>query len=450
MTTSETSPSAEHLRLSIFGLGYVGCVSAACLAARGHTVLGVDANPQKTEFIRDGRTPIVEEQIGELIADVVAAGRLQVSEAAAAVHNSDVTIVCVGTPSGAGGSLSTEYLERASEEIGAALATKDAFHVVVYRSTMVPGTCESLLIPILERTSGKKAGKDFGVCLNPEFLRESTSVKDFLDPPKTVVGESDERSGAIVMSLYDGLPGPRFRVPIAVAEMTKYVDNSFHALKVTFGNEIGAVCAAIGLDSHKVIDVFLADTKLNISPTYLRPGFAFGGSCLPKDVRALTHTARQHDIDIPMLSNLLASNEAQIRRAVEMITSHGRRKIGIFGLSFKSGTDDLRESPLVELAERLTGKGFELQIFDSNVAHSRLIGANKAFLDERLPHISSVLTDDADAVLAHAEICVVATKDPQVLKAISNARPEQIIIDLVRLPDAAERRGSEAYTGIAW
>jgi GDP-mannose 6-dehydrogenase len=228
------------------------------------------------------------------------------------------------------------------------------------------------------------------------------------------------------------------------------VDNSFHALKVTFGNEVGQVAAALGLDSHQVIEIFLSDTKLNISPTYLRPGFAFGGSCLPKDVRALTHTARQHDIDIPMLSNLLASNEAQIRRAVEMITSYGKRKIGIFGLSFKSGTDDLRESPLVELAERLTGKGYELQIFDSNVAHSRLIGANRAFLEERLPHISHVLTDDADAVLAHAEICVVATKDPQVLKAIDNARPDQFIIDLVRLPDAAERRGSDHYTGIAW
>jgi GDP-mannose 6-dehydrogenase len=450
MTTSETSPASEKVRLSIFGLGYVGCVSAACLAARGHTVLGVDANPQKTEFIRDGRTPIVEEQIGELIAEVVANGRLQVSDATPAVLNSEITIVCVGTPSGAGGSLSTQYLESASEEIGLALATKDSWHVVVYRSTMIPGTVEGILIPILERASGKKVGVDFGVCLNPEFLRESTSVKDFLDPPKTVVGESDERSGALVMDLYEGLPGPRFRVPIAVAEMAKYVDNSFHAVKVTFGNEIGAICGAIGLDSHSVIDIFLADTKLNISPAYLRPGFAFGGSCLPKDVRALTYTARRNDVDVPMLSNLLASNEAHIRRSVEMITSYNKRRIGIFGLSFKPGTDDLRESPMVELAERLTGKGFELQIFDSNVAHSRLIGANRAFLDERLPHISEVLTDDVDAVLAHAEICVVGTKDPQVLEAIASARPDQIVIDLVRLPDAAERRGSDTYSGIAW
>jgi GDP-mannose 6-dehydrogenase len=437
--------------LSIFGLGYVGCVSAACLAARGHTVYGVDAIPQKTAFIRDGKSPIVEQQIGELIADVVASGRLRVSEdPTEAVHNTDATIVCVGTPSGAGGGLSTEYLERASAEIGEALATKDDWHVVVYRSTMVPGTCENLLIPILERTSGKKVGVDFGVCLNPEFLREGTSVKDFLDPPKTVVGESDERSGALVMSLYEGLPGPRFRVPIAVAEMTKYVDNSFHALKVTFGNEIGAVCAAVGLDSHAVMDIFLADTKLNISPYYLKPGFAFGGSCLPKDVRALNHTARQHDVDIPMMANVLTANEAQLRRAVDLITGKGKRKIGIFGLSFKSGTDDLRESPLVELAERLTGKGYEIRIFDSNVAQSRLMGANRDFLDERLPHISTVLTDDADAVLDHAEICVVGTRDPQVVKAIENARPDQIIVDLVRLPDAAERRGSPTYSGIAW
>jgi GDP-mannose 6-dehydrogenase len=439
------------LRLSVFGLGYVGCVSAACLASRGHTVIGVDANPQKTAFIGAGRTPIVEERIGELIADVVASGHLQVSDdPTAAVADSDISIVCVGTPSGAGGGLSTEYLERASEQIGAALATKDAWHVVVYRSTMIPGTCENLLIPLLEKASGKVVGVDFGVCLNPEFLREGTSVRDFLDPPKTVVGESDERSGALVTGLYDGLPGPRFRVPIAVAEMTKYVDNSFHALKVTFANEIGAVCAAVGLDAHAVMDVFLADTKLNISPAYLRPGFAFGGSCLPKDVRALTHTARRHDVDMPVLANVLVSNETHLRRAVEMVTSRGRRKIGIFGLSFKAGTDDLRESPLVELAERLVGKGYDLRIYDPDVALSRLVGANRAYLAERLPHISELLTDDLDAVLTHAEVCVVGSGDPRVVAAVAALRPDQFLVDLVRLPDAALRRGDPAYAGIAW
>ena len=343
MTESDPTPGADKLRLSVFGLGYVGCVSAACLADRGHLVLGVDANPQKTEFIADGRSPIVEERIGDLIADAVASGRLQVRDtAAAAVHDSDISIVCVGTPSGPGGGLSTEYLERASEQIGAALADKTDWHVVVYRSTMVPGTCENILIPLLEKASGKRVGVDFGVCLNPEFLRESTSVADFLDPPKTVVGQSDERSGALVMGLYEGLPGPRFQVPIAVAEMTKYVDNSFHALKVTFGNEIGAVAGALGLDSHAVMDIFLADTKLNISTAYLRPGFAFGGSCLPKDVRALTHTASRLDVDVPVLNNVLASNESHLRRALDMITAQHKRRIGIFGLSFKAGTDDLR------------------------------------------------------------------------------------------------------------
>ena len=435
----------------MFGLGYVGCVSAACFASRGHTVLGVDANPEKTRFVADGRSPIVEERIGDIIAESVAAGRLQVrADPVAAVLESDVTFVCVGTPSGSGGSLSTEFLERATEEIGAALAQKDTWHVVAYRSTMVPGTCENLLVPLLERTSGKRVGIDFGVCLNPEFLREGTSVRDFLNPPKTVVGESDPRSGDLVMGLYDGLPGPQFRVPLSVAEMTKYVDNSFHALKVTFANEIGAVCAAAGLDSHAVMDVFLADTKLNISPAYLRPGFAFGGSCLPKDVRALIHTARHHDVDVPVLANVLQSNEAHLRRAVDLITSQDRRRIGIFGLSFKPGTDDLRESPLVELAERLVGKGYDVRIFDPTVALSRLLGANRAYLDKRLPHISELLTDDAEAVLAHAEVCVVGSRDAAVSAAISTARPHQTIVDLVRLPDAAARRGSGDYVGIAW
>jgi GDP-mannose 6-dehydrogenase len=426
-------------------------VSAACFAARGHTVIGVDANPDKVAALGAGKAPIVEDRIGELTAEVVAAGKLLVSsDPSSAVRETDVTIVCVGTPSGPGGGLSTAYLERASEQIGAALAGKDGWHVVVYRSTMVPGTCEDLLIPILEGASGKRAGVDFGVCVNPEFLREGTSVRDFLDPPKTVIGETDERSGELVESLYEGLPGPRFRVPVRVAEMSKYVDNSFHALKVTFANEIGAVCAAVGLDSHAVMDVFLADTKLNVSPAYLRPGFAFGGSCLPKDVRALVHTARRHDVDLPVLSNVLASNETHLRRAVDLVTSFGRRKVGIFGLSFKAGTDDLRESPLVELAERLSGKGYDVRIFDPGVALSRLIGANRAFLDERLPHISELLTGDAAEVLEHAEICVVGSADPEVVAAVSAAGADQVVVDLVHLPDTAALREQSTYVGLAW
>ena len=451
MSASGGTLPSDLPRLSVFGLGYVGCVSAACFASRGHTVLGVDANPQKTVFVAEGRSPIVEERIGDLVAESVAAGRLQVrTDPTTAVLESDISFVCVGTPSGAGGSLSTEFLERASEEIGAALAQKDAWHVVAYRSTMVPGTCENLLVPLLERVSGKRVGVDFGVCLNPEFLREGTSVSDFLSPPKTVVGESDPRSGDLVMGLYDGLPGPQFRVPLAVAEMTKYVDNSFHALKVTFANEIGAVCAAAGLDSHAVMDVFLADTKLNVSAAYLRPGFAFGGSCLPKDVRALVHTARRHDVDVPVLANVLQSNEAHLRRAVDLITSQDRRRVGIFGLSFKPGTDDLRESPLVELAERLVGKGYDVRIFDPTVALSRLLGANRAYLDKRLPHISELLTDDAEAVLAHADVCVVGSRDAAVTETVARAQPHQMVVDLVRMPDAADRRGTGDYVGIAW
>ena len=451
-TLSELAPQrAGLLAISVFGLGYVGCVSAACLAARGHAVIGVDANPDKIEFLRQGQSPVVEERIGELTAEVVGAGRLTVTaDPAEAVLGSDVSIVCVGTPSAAGGGLSTRYLESVSEEIGEALASKDGWHVVVFRSTMVPGTCQNILVPILEQASGKRVGIDFGVCVNPEFLREGTSVWDFENPPKTVVGESDGRSGSAVMSLYDGLNGPRFRVPIAVAEMTKYVDNSFHALKVTFGNEIGTLCATLGLDSHEVMDIFLTDTKLNISAAYLRPGFAFGGSCLPKDVRALTHTARKHDLELPVLANILVSNEMQIRRVVDNILALGRRKIGIFGLAFKSGTDDLRESPMVELAERLIGKGYDVRIYDANVALSKLLGGNRAYLEERLPHIGQLLTDEVEAVLEHGEVFIAGTKDPAVVTAIDSLREDRIVIDLVRLPGAEERRLKPGYIGIGW
>lgn len=439
------------LKVSVFGLGYVGCVSAACLADRGHAVIGVDANPHKVDLIRAGQSPVVEERIGELTAEVVSNGMLTVgADPTGAVHGSDISIVCVGTPSGAGGGLSTRYLESVSEEIGAALATKDGWHVVVFRSTMVPGTCEQLLIPILERVSGKRAGIDFGVCVNPEFLREGTSVSDFHNPPKTVVGQSDERSGSAVMSLYEGLGGPRFRVPISVAEMSKYVDNSYHALKVTFGNEIGTLCAALGLDSHEVMDVFLADTKLNISTAYLRPGFAFGGSCLPKDVRALTHTARVRDLELPVIANILVSNEMQIRRVIDNILLLGKRKIGIFGLAFKPGTDDLRESPMVELAERLIGKGFDVRIYDKNVALSKLLGANRAYLEEHLPHINQMLTGDVDSVLEHGDLFIAGTKDPSVIDAVGRIGADDTLIDLVRLPDAEERRCTPGYIGIAW
>jgi GDP-mannose 6-dehydrogenase len=411
----------------------------------------VDVNPAKMEFLRQGRSPVVEEEIGDLTAKVVAAGNLAVmTDTHEAVLNTDISLVCVGTPSAAGGALSTTSLVDVTAKIGASLGDMDRWHVVVYRSTMVPGTCEDLLIPQLERASGKRAGVDFGVCVNPEFLREGTSVRDFRNPPKTVVGETDSRSGEMVLGLYEGLPGPRFQVPIAVAEMTKYVDNSFHALKIGFANEVGAICAALGLDSHAVMDIFLSDTKLNISPSYLRPGFAFGGSCLPKDVRALTHTARRNDVDVPLLANLLVSNETHMRRAIDLVVADGRRKVGMFGLAFKMGTDDLRESPLVELAERLIGKGFDIRFHDANVRLSRLIGANRTYIDERLPHIGDLLMDDVDSVLEHGEILIAGSSAPEVADAIARAEPDQLIIDLVRLPNAAHLRGSPNYLGIGW
>jgi GDP-mannose 6-dehydrogenase len=389
-----------------------------------------------------------------LIAEVVASGELTVStDPRAAVLGTDISLVCVGTPSGAGGRLSTAFLEQVTSEIGTALADKESWHVVVYRSTMVPGTCEDLLIPLLESSSGKRAGIDFGVCVNPEFLREGTSVQDFLDPPKTVVGQTEARSGDMVMALYEGLPGGRSRVSVTVAEMTKYVDNSFHALKVGYANEIGAICESLGLDSYDVMDIFLSDTKLNISSAYLRPGFAFGGSCLPKDVRALTHVARRNDVDVPLLSNLLTSNESHLRRVVDLVISYGRHRVGIFGLAFKPGTDDLRESPMVEVAERLAGKGFEVKIYDANVKLSLLVGANRTYISEQLPHIGRMLIDGIDEVIEHSEVIVIGTRDPVVIKAIDavdEADASRQIIDLIRVPKASAMRTHPNYQGIAW
>jgi GDP-mannose 6-dehydrogenase len=444
--------SAPRERLiGVYGLGYVGCVSAACLASLGFDVIGVDVNPDKTEMLKRGRSPIVEERIGELTADVVAAGKLTVTaDVREAVAATDISLVCVGTPSTAGGGLSTSFLEQVTSQIGAALSAKDGWHVVVYRSTMLPGTCEDLLIPMLEKLSGKSAGSEFGVCVNPEYLREGTSVRDFFDPPKTVVGVSDARTGDTVLQLYNQLPGERYQVPLRVAEMTKYVDNSFHALKVCFANEIGAICSSLGLDSHAVMDVFLADNKLNLGPAYLRPGFTFGGSCLPKDVRALTHIARRNDVDIPLLANLIGSNDSHMRRALELAIEDGRRNIGIFGLSFKQGTDDLRESPMVELAERLIGKGFNVKIYDASVTLSRLMGANRTYISERLPHLGDLLVDDVETVVKHGDVLIIGSRAPEVVDAVSRCGSDRLVVDLVRLPDAAVMRGRVNYRGIAW
>ncbi|MFC9730460.1 nucleotide sugar dehydrogenase [Streptomyces roseolus] len=438
------------MRVSVFGLGYVGCVSAACLASLGHEVIGVDVNPVKVDLVNGGRAPVVEEGIGDLVAGVVASGALRATtDAREAIAGSDVSLVCVGTPSEANGSLCTTYLERVTEEIGEALAERGGRHTVVYRSTMLPGTCLNLLVPLLEKRVGGTVGVDVGVAVNPEFLREGTSVRDFFDPPKTVIGELDADSGDVVESLYDGLPGPVFRVPVPTAEAIKYADNAFHGLKIGFANELGAVCQALGVDSHQVMDVFLADRKLNISPAYLRPGFAFGGSCLPKDLRSLVHAARRADVSVPILSHVLVSNADHLQRAVELVERTGKRRVGLFGLSFKPGTDDLRESPLVELAERLFGKGYDLRIHDANVNLSRLLGANREYIENRLPHLAQLLADTVDEVLDHAEVCLVGTRDPAVLAALPHG-DGPLIIDLVRLPDADARRAEPGYVGLAW
>ncbi|RVU14997.1 nucleotide sugar dehydrogenase [Streptomyces antnestii] len=444
------------MRVSVFGLGYVGCVSAACLASMGHEVIGVDVNQTKVDLVNDGKAPVVEERIGELVAEVVRTGALRATaDVREAITGSEISLVCVGTPSEPNGSLCTTYLERVCEDIGAALAEgarQGGRHTVVFRSTMLPGTCLNLLVPILEKYVGGTAGVDWselGVAVNPEFLREGTSVRDFFDPPKTVIGELDPASGDAVAALYDGLPGEVFRVPVPTAEAIKYADNAFHGLKIGFANELGAVCHALGVDSHQVMDVFLSDRKLNVSPAYLRPGFAFGGSCLPKDLRSLVHAAQRADVSVPILAHVLPSNADHLQRAVELVERTGKRRVGVFGLSFKPGTDDLRESPLVELAERLFGKGYDLKIYDANVSLSRLIGANREYIETRLPHLAQLLADSVDEVLEHAEVCLVGTRDEAVLSALPHG-DGTVIVDLIRLPDAEARRAEPGYMGLAW
>jgi GDP-mannose 6-dehydrogenase len=449
--TDTSSPAAPApRRIAVFGLGYVGIVSAACLASRGHSVIGLDVSREKVDLVLQGRSTVVEERIGELIAEQVAVGRLSATtDTARAVADSDIALVCVGTPSAPNGGLTTRYLERVSEEIGAALRGRSERYTVVIRSTLLPTTCEQIVLPRLEAASGLRAGTGFGLCVNPEFLREGKSVRDFFDPPKTVIGQFDVASGDAVADLYEGLPGPVYRVPLTVAEMIKYADNSFHALKAGFANEIGSVCKSLGLDSHAVMEILTADTKLNISPAYLRPGFAFGGSCLPKDLRAVIHHARRADVSVPILESILPSNSAQIDRVFSLIEATGKRRVGLLGLAFKPGTDDLRESPLVELAERLLGRGYELLIYDPQVAVSRLLGANRAYVDQRIPHLSRLMASSADAVVHHAEVCVVGAQDPEAIAALGRVR-DRIVVDLVRFPGSSEYHGDPSYIGISW
>ncbi len=438
------------MRLAVFGLGYVGCVSAACFAARGHEVVGVDPNALKVGLVNRGETPVLEPGLSELVADAVAAGRLRaIGDGAEAVAATDLSLICVGTPSTRNGAIDTQALERVADTIGQSLAAKTERHTVVVRSTAVPGTCEQLILPRLERASGRQSGRDFGVAVNPEFLREGSSVADFDDPPKIVVGQLDDPSGDPLAGLYEGFDAPLFRVPLRVAEMVKYADNAYHAVKIGFANEIGAICRELGIDSHDVMEIFRADTKLNISRAYLSPGFSFGGSCLPKDLRALLHSAHRLDLELPLLESVLPSNERHLERVVDVVVDLGLRRVGLFGLSFKPATDDLRESPLVELAERLLGKGFDLKIYDHAVSISRLVGSNREYIERHIPHLSALLVESPDEVVRHGEVCVVGAATPDAVAAIAQANGHHVI-DLVRLPDAAARRGQDGYVGVAW
>lgn len=436
--------------VSVLGLGYVGCVSAACLAQVGHRVIGVDINPTKVDLVNEGRSPIVEGGLEELLTENVRHGRLSATtDVVRAIQQTELSLVCVGTPSNGNGSLDLKYVRSVARQIGLALANKPSKHTVVIRSTMLPGSTHNEILPVLEAASGKPFGEGFDLCVNPEFLREGTAVEDFFHPPKIVVGADHPESAWKAMALYTDIDAPRFVTEVRVAEMIKYADNTFHALKVTFANEIGILCQKLGVDSHEVMHIFCADTKLNLSPYYLKPGFAFGGSCLPKDVSALVQRARSLDLSLPMLESLLPSNDMQIRRAVDLIIKTGRKHIGFLGFSFKAGTDDLRNSPVVEVIERLLGKGYTLKIFDENVSLARLCGANREFIEREIPHVSSLMCQSLDEVIETCDVLVIGTRSPLFVDALHRVNGHHTIIDLVRLVDPKPFKERDYY-GICW
>ncbi len=431
-------------------MGYVGCVSGACFAQMGHRVLGVEPNSVKVDLINSGKSPIVETGLDTLMAEVVQSRSFQAtSDWSRAINETDLALVCVGTPNRPNGSIDLRYVKRVCEQIGEGIAQRSNRFTVAIRSTVVPGTMDSLVIPTIESSSGKKVGKDFGVCMHPEFLREGTSIHDFYYPPKTVIGQYDEASGEPLAKLYESVPGPIIRTSLRVAEMVKYADNCFHALKITFANEIGSICKDAGVDSHEVMNIFCQDTKLNISPSYLKPGFAFGGSCLPKDLKALIYEAKARDINVPMLNSLLESNSHQIQRLVDKLVTYKGRSIGFLGLSFKGGTDDLRSSPIVDVVEAMIGKGFDIRIYDEHVSIARLIGANKEYIEKEIPHISKLMCASADEVVDKSDVVVVAHRDEKLRNALDGIKSGRVIVDVARIAERAQWNGSEYY-GICW
>ncbi|MGA9119725.1 MAG: nucleotide sugar dehydrogenase [Bacteroidota bacterium] len=437
------------MNISVFGLGYVGAVSCGCLAKQGHTVIGVDVAQIKVDLINAGHSPVVEPEIDDLMQEGVASGKIRaVTDAYTALRESDVSFISVGTPSQANGSIELRYVRQVCVEIGQALKKKDGYHLIVARSTMLPGSMRGLVIPTLEEYSGRKAGKDFGVCFNPEFLREGTSVYDFFNPPKTVIGSDEARSAALVRDIYAGLPGPFFETSIEVSEMVKYADNNFHAVKITFANEIGLLCKSLGIDSHKVMDVFCQDRKLNISSYYLKPGFAFGGSCLPKDVNALMYQAKRLDIDVPLIQSLMLSNQKQVDNVVARITALGKKRIGFLGFSFKAGTDDLRGSPTVQVIETLVGKGYSIALYDRNVQIARLMGANQSYVEQHIPHVAALMKDVPADVVAVSDVIVVGNKGEEFREIVAGVPPNKLVLDLVRLDKDWITKGN--YIGLAW
>jgi GDP-mannose 6-dehydrogenase len=441
--------NSKPRKISIFGLGYVGTVSAACLAKDGHRVIGVDPNPTKVDLINQGKSPIIEKDIGELVESGVKNELLSaVVDPAFAVAETDISLICVGTPSQRNGSLDLTYVASVCREIGEELKKKRDRHIVILRSTTLPGSMRETVIPALESASGLEAGDEFGVCNNPEFLREGTAVYDYYHPPKIVIGELKSGDGDVLAELYRDLDAPMVRASVDTAEMVKYVDNVWHALKVSFANEIGNICKQLNLDGQEVMNIFCKDEKLNLSPYYLRPGFAFGGSCLPKDLRALNYKATQLDVEVPVLRSITVSNQLQVKRGIELVQQAGNKKVGVLGFSFKSGTDDLRESPVIELIEFLLGKGCELSIYDNNVNISRLVGANRDYILKHIPHIADIMVDSIDSILESSDTIVIGNGSGEFRDIAERVRPDQKIVDLVGV--AKPSKAMANYEGIGW
>jgi GDP-mannose 6-dehydrogenase len=424
------------MNIAIFGLGYVGSVSAACLAGAGHSVIGVDLDPNKLKLLRSGRAPVSEPGLDELLGRMIRDARVTVTDdGAAAVAASDLSLVCVATPSRANGSLDTTYLERVMTQIGQALSGGATYHVVAVRSTVLPGVVEGVLVPLLAGASGRRVPDEIGVCVNPEFLREGSALDDFAQPPFTIVGQLDARAGDTLLNAYAHLTAPVHRVRPDEASMVKYASNNYHALKVAFANEIGAMCGQLGADGHTVMQIFCQDHDLNISPRYLRPGFGFGGSCLPKDLRAMVHVAKERDVATPLLDSVIPSNDAQIKRVVDAVLDRRKRRVALLGLSFKTGSDDLRESPFVRLAEALIGKGVPLRVFDPDVELDTVFGRNRAYIEEHLPHVAQLAASTIDEATADAEVVIIGKRVVDVPTLVRVAGGDRLVIDLVGIPE---------------